>query len=287
MNADKKVLACVDHSRFATYVADYAAWAATQMGAPLELLHIIEKTSLPVRSEDHSGAIGVDAQKQLLDTLSADEALHATAARELGRQLLTTLRERVNHHMPISVDIRQRSGELEQTLHEYQHGVELMVLGRRGQSAESTQRDLGHNLERVVRALSRPVLTVNEPFAIPENALFAFDGSAVTRRGVDLLAASGLCRDMPLLLLMSGKSGNEQQKKLDRAALRLADSGIQVEAKFMPGDAETVIANMIQSHGIDLLVMGAYGHSMLRSLVFGSKTADLLRASSVPTLLLR
>ena len=39
--------------------------------------------------------------------------------------------------------------------------------------------------------------------------------------------------------------------------------------------------------GIDLLIMGAFGHSPLRSLFFGSKTADLLRSSGIPTLLLR
>ena len=32
---DRKVLACVDQSRFADTVADYAAWAARRMDAPL------------------------------------------------------------------------------------------------------------------------------------------------------------------------------------------------------------------------------------------------------------
>jgi hypothetical protein len=41
------------------------------------------------------------------------------------------------------------------------------------------------------------------------------------------------------------------------------------------------------SNGIDMLLMGAYGHSPLRSLLFGSKTDDLLRSAKVPTLLLR
>jgi nucleotide-binding universal stress UspA family protein len=36
-----------------------------------------------------------------------------------------------------------------------------------------------------------------------------------------------------------------------------------------------------------MLLMGAYGHSPLRSLLFGSKTSDLLRSAKVPTLLLR
>ncbi len=33
--------------------------------------------------------------------------------------------------------------------------------------------------------------------------------------------------------------------------------------------------------------MGAYSHSPLRTWLFGSKTSEMLQASSVPTLLLR
>ena len=36
-----------------------------------------------------------------------------------------------------------------------------------------------------------------------------------------------------------------------------------------------------------MLIMGAYAHSPLRSLLFGSKTSDLLRSAKIPTLLLR
>jgi nucleotide-binding universal stress UspA family protein len=65
------------------------------------------------------------------------------------------------------VDIRQRYGELEETLLEQEERVRLIVLGRRGRSAETTQRDLGRNVERVVRALHRPILTVTEGFSEP------------------------------------------------------------------------------------------------------------------------
>lgn len=54
-----------------------------------------------------------------------------------------------------------------------------------------------------------------------------------------------------------------------------------------PGDTESTIAAYIAEHSIDLLTMGSYGHSMLHSWLFGSKTTDLLRASRIPTLLLR
>ncbi|MCT7085102.1 universal stress protein, partial [Salmonella enterica] len=40
-------------------------------------------------------------------------------------------------------------------------------------------------------------------------------------------------------------------------------------------------------HGIDLLVMGAYGHSRIRQFLVGSTTRTMLRTATMPVLLLR
>ena len=69
--------------------------------------------------------------------------------------------------------------------------------------------------------------------------------------------------------------------------MTLEAAGFEVLASLIPGDAERVIAKSVRVQEIDLLIMGAYSHSPLRTLVFGSKTSDLLRAATIPTLLLR
>ncbi len=46
------------------------------------------------------------------------------------------------------------------------------------------------NVERVVRALHKPVLTVTEGFKEPRRIMIAFDGSIVTQRGVKMVAES-------------------------------------------------------------------------------------------------
>ncbi len=86
---------------------------------------------------------------------------------------------------------------------------------------------------------------------------------------------------------MSGQPGTDAARQLDWARATLQAASFDVNATIRPGDAETLIARTVQEQSIDLLVMGAFGHSPLRSLLLGSKTADLLRSSPVPTLLLR
>ena len=65
MKPEQRVIACVDQSAYADTVTDHAAWAALRMGAPLELLHVIDRHPETALSSEHSGAIGPDAQQAL------------------------------------------------------------------------------------------------------------------------------------------------------------------------------------------------------------------------------
>ena len=287
MKNENTVLACVDQSHFADYVADYAAWAACRMAAPLEFLHVIDRHPEIATGDDHSGAIGFDAQEILLHQLSNEDESRSKAARERGRIFLNALRERAIVAGVKAPDVRQRYGVLEEALVEQEDGVRLFVFGRRGESAEATQRDLGRNVERVVRALHKPILAVTDSFIEPRRVMIAFDGGIVTRRGVEMVAASPLFRGLPVHLLMSGKESQNASKQLEWAKTTLEAANFAIFPSLIPGDAESVIAKAVREQDIDMLIMGAYSHSPLRSLLFGSKTSDLLRSAKVPTLLLR
>jgi nucleotide-binding universal stress UspA family protein len=287
MNIENKVLACVDQSPFADPVGDYAAWAAARMDAPLELLHVIERHPEIGDPRDHSGALTPNAQEQLLGELSAQDEIHTRRAREQGRIFLNRLRERALAAGVASVDMRQRHGHLEETLRDWESGVRLFVLGRHGQSAAKDRLDLGSNVERVVRVLQRPVLTVTEGFKAPQRVLMAFDGTALTRRGVLMVAGSPLLRGLPVLLLMAGKLRQQGPREMAWAADILRKAGFTVQESVQAGDAESVILQTIKTEAIDLLIMGAYSHARWRSMVFGSKTGELLRKVRIPALLLR
>lgn len=50
---------------------------------------------------------------------------------------------------------------------------------------------------------------------------------------------------------------------------------------------DKVIAEIVEGDGMDILIMGAYGHSRIRSLVIGSTTTEMIRSCRVPVLLFR
>lgn len=284
---DNKVLACVDLSPYAEHVADHAAWAAARMGAPLEFLHVINRHSELQGAQDHSGAIGANAEENLLKNLSEQDAVRTRAEREHARGFLNNLRARAEAAGAGTVDTRQRHGDLAETLSEQQAGVRLCVLGRRGASANVTQRDLGRHVEWVVRSLQCPVLVVPETFNPHGTVLVAYDGSSGMRRGIEKLAASPLLKGLPLRVLMSGKPQAQAPAQLDWAVQTLRKAGFETQGNVVPGAPETVIRQAIGEHEAGLLVMGGYSHSPLRSLLLGSRTRDLLRTCAVPALLLR
>ena len=71
-------------------------------------------------------------------------------------------------------------------------------------------------------------------------------------------------------------------------SVSLARHGYQAEAAHVVAEDMTV-GDMILSRaadaGVDLIVMGAYGHSRLREFILGGGTAHVLRHMTVPVLM--
>ncbi len=102
-----------------------------------------------------------------------------------------------------------------------------------------------------------------------------------------MVAGSPLLRGLPCHLVMAGSDTAEKRAKLEQARKTLEDAGIEAPTAILPGESELVLRQYQQDKGIDLIIMGAYGHSRIRRLLIGSTTTAILRQSVVPVLLLR
>ncbi|MGB4584847.1 MAG: universal stress protein [Rhodoferax sp.] len=287
MNNEQIILACVDSTAASDAVADYAAWAAHRLQAPMELLHVLDRHVELTAGQDHSGAIGLGAQEKLLAKLSEEDEERTRAARETGRVFLNRLRERAVASGATSVDTRLRHGEVEETLAEQQDRSRLLVIGRAGSTASNQGTGLGKHLEWVVRSVNRPVLVTTDTYSEPGKVLFAFDGSSVTRKGVEMLTGSPLLKGLSLHLLMSGTSNAQSQSQMEWAVQLLKKAGMDVTSEIVAGGPQDAVAHALRTQGFNFLVMGAYSHSPLRGLFMGSKTSEMLKDAKVATLLLR
>lgn len=286
MGTRDQVIGCVDGSEFAGAVCDCAAWASTRLSAPLTLLHAIEYRhgQAPV---DMTGSIGFGSQESLLEALAAHDHHAGKLAMERGRHLLETARERVQAAGAPPPTLRQVHGSLVEQVEDVEAAARLLVIGRRGEGAHAAPHHLGSSLERIIRALHCPILVVPAAFQPPASFMLAFDNSASTRKGVEVLMRGPLFTGMRCHLVTAAEAGSELDLAHQGARRQLQSAGFDVRGGVYQGDAETVLTAYLQDHGIELLVMGAYGHTRIRQLLVGSTTTSMIRGVTTPLLLLR
>ncbi|SCZ66633.1 universal stress protein [Thiohalomonas denitrificans] len=280
------VTACIDGSSASPAVCDYAAWASLRMEAPLNFLHVLDKSEYPAQS-NLSGNIGLGSREALLEELADLDEKRGKLALEQGRLMLEAARERAIEDGVADPATRQRHGDLVETLTEMEEEIRLLVIGKQGRDGDSVGEHIGSHLENVVRIMHRPILVTTPLFQEPGRVMIAFDGSATTRKGVEMVASSPLFRGLPCHVVMVGAEDADTQAELNWAKETLEAAGFEAPATILPGEVESVLCEYRKEHDIDMLIMGAYGHSRIRQFLVGSTTTSVVRSANVPVLLLR
>ncbi|WP_084862005.1 universal stress protein [Salibaculum halophilum] len=280
------LIALVDGSAYSESVCHHAAWIAGRTGFTVKVYHVMGRRSAP-ENQDLSGAIRLGARSRLLEQLSELDAERAKLAHDHGRAILEDAKAIIAGDGAISVQTRLRQGDLVETITAKEDTGDMIVIGKRGEAAGMAMEHLGSNLERIVRASHRPVFVANRAFTVPQKVLVAFDGGASSLKAVDYIARSPVFAGLQITLVFAGAATPEIDAALANAAATLRAGGFEAETRTAPGEPEKVLAQMTGADGHDLLVMGAYGHSRVRSLLIGSTTTEMLRSCKVPVVLMR
>lgn len=280
------VLACIDGSRSSPAVCDYAAWASMRLSAPLVFLHVLDHSQFPTQS-DLSGNIGLGSREHLLQELAELDEKRGKLMREQGRLMLEAAAERAVTDGVVEPVTRQRHGDLVETLADLQGEIRLLVMGRQGEEGDSLGQHVGSHLESVIRTLHKPILVTAGEFRQPRSVMLAFDNGPSTRKGIEMITESPLFQGLPIHLLMVGADTNDAWEALNAAKARLESAGHEVIASIRAGDVEKTLLGYEEEHDIDMIVMGAYGHSRIRQFFVGSTTTSILSSTTRPLLLLR
>jgi len=188
------------------------------------------------------------------------------------------------NHGP-SATWREISGdEIETTIAEARFH-DLVVLGRPPQATALSTNGLG----AVLVGSGRPLLIA--PKSAPENlaptiAVAWKDGPETARA---MSAAAPLLRRAQKIVVLTADEDNGRTRtsveSAERIAAQLRRPGCTSEAQLVvPGGRALPdsILDTATAAGADILVMGGYGHSRLRELVFGGFTRHVLNASPLP-----
>lgn len=281
-----RVVACIDGSRAAPAVCDYAAWASRHMETPLMLLHVLDEGRYPAEP-DLAGSIGLGSREHLLDELADLDRKRSKLALEHGHHMLDEAEARVQKAGIAEVVKRQRHDNLTDSLLALEKETRLFVMGLHGESSSDRDIHIGSQLETVIRSVHRPILLVPDEFTQPKSAMLAFDGSETAFKGVEMVAASPVLKGMPLHLVMVGADTADRWEQLRKAEKMLAGLDVEITLAIRAGDVEPTLHAYQDEHDIDMLVMGAYGHSRIRQFLVGSTTTTMLKTAKKPLIILR
>ncbi len=147
--------------------------------------------------------------------------------------------------------------------------------------------------ERLVLDGGRPVLVLppGQTAQIPpKRVLIAWNNSPQSARAV--FDSLDLMRDAEaitvLTLASNGEARREAEAHANKLAANLGRHGLEAKVEAVETghiSASDYLMTRLDQDGADLLVMGCYGHSRFRELVFGGVSRAMLGGMKVPTVM--
>jgi nucleotide-binding universal stress UspA family protein len=270
----KDLLIHIDNSRACEQRLDVAIRIAQRHMAHLTGLYAMPHFDVPIYAKvPHAARQALEETRQgLLESANAARAMFDAAMDSAG----------------VVAEWRYIEGEVTAALNGSARYVDLVILGQHDpDDATDTTRGLA---DRIVLEAGRPCLVI--PYigaqdTLGQRVLVAWNARREAVRAVnDALPilqgaenVSVLAVDPPV-----GEAGEGAIPCVD-ICHHLARHGVHAEARSTPGadiEVGNILLSLAADLGIDLIVMGAYGHSRLRETVLGGVTRHMLHHMTVP-----
>ena len=167
---------------------------------------------------------------------------------------------------------------------------DIIVMSRTGYSRiASSQEKVDPLVTQVLRGSIRPVLVAGRTFHEEidlHTILVAFDGSIHASRALLAAAELGARPGVICKLVTVASSEDAGRETLAPAEAFLCHHDVTPEKKVVTGAKPSeVICKLATAAHADILIMGAYGHSPMREMLFGSTTERVLSHCGATVLL--
>ncbi|WPJ96493.1 universal stress protein [Coraliomargarita algicola] len=281
----KNILICTDGSSYSHEACLYGAWLSQQTQAAISVLYVTDLRQFEIPAvADFSGSLGIQPFEGMISQMHEVEEIKADFVQE---HALKTLKDAGVDESQIT--FHHETGLLVEVMSDYADVADLVLLGKRGENVNFATEHLGSMLERVLRSVEQPCLVTNRQFKPISEVAIAYDGGTSCQKALDYIAANEPFRsmDLHLIVCVEGHKEEEATQRLQDAESKLQAAGLFPQCQILNGEVETAIANYVEQTKIDLLLLGAYGHSRIRELLIGSTTTELLRRCRVPVLCFR
>jgi nucleotide-binding universal stress UspA family protein len=256
------------------------SWSAAQ--------HAVQ-IARPFRAKIH-GIYAIDAkviQGDLLDDLKIDPEVARKTYSDKGQKLMEDFSEKCREAglvcQPV-IDTSAIPDLIRKTAREVD--AELIVMGKKGVSAQWTGPLLGSTTEAMVRRSRRPVLLAQGSYEPIKKAYVAYDGELVSIRALRFTA--DICEHCKWEMCVISVHDSEQPRnRLLREAEEMAElHKLKITTIGKSGDVTEQILAAASEDPNALIAVGAYSSSLKR-LILGSVSEEVMRRAPQPVLIYR
>jgi nucleotide-binding universal stress UspA family protein len=282
----RSILALIGGGERDEVILRTARAAAAPLGAHLEVLHVRVSPHVAMGNDAHAQfALGAGVQNAFQD-LETRAGTFSQLASDHAVDFLKLLEERrTAAEPPVTATYREMHDATVERLIDEACKHDLLVIGRLRQRQGLAQ----STLEQLIRECTRPLLIPAAAATddVTHRVMVCWNGSENVRKAVRACEPL-LLRARQVVFVAVGVLDAEASREAASLVGRLAQEGVDAELKTMHSKDSAADALAFVAHQLDasLVVMGAYGRSRLRQLLFGSCTEDALRCIDRPVLLM-
>jgi nucleotide-binding universal stress UspA family protein len=274
----KDILICLEGSPSSQQAIELGGQLGLRLQATLVGLAIVDEPD--IRAGAATGIGGAAYKKDRDATLLKDAHEHAGAWIEA---FLSRCRE-----LGVAARAFEKRGRPAATILEEMRRHDLTLIGRSVNFLFETESQDHETRDAVLHRAPKPVLVVPEQPAEAGNAvLIAYDGSTAAKRAIRAFAESGLAKDRVLHCSSVGDEGTAAYELAMRGCELLRELGLRAEPHSVVSPLSIAEAILVERRklGAAMVVSGAYAHSRLSHLIWGSVTSELLEKTVVPLFL--
>jgi len=274
----KDLLVLIDPSEASLRRFDFALALADSHDAHLTALLLVPEPYIPA-------AVGVNIPANVLEQQRAQ-------AVEEARALIERYDSRAGR-FGRPVEFRHEIAPVDRLppiLTRHARHADLAIVGQPDPEAEAVDQDL--LVEAAFMHSGRPAIVV--PYigpreAPPKTVMCCWDGSREAARAInDAIPVMDRAERVLVVTVDAEKLGGRVGPIAGAdMAVHLAHHGIEVDVRNVESgglDVPDVLLSLAADESVDLMVMGGYGHSRLREIVFGGVTQHVLEHMTVPVL---
>jgi len=276
----KSILIPTDGSESNKVSLEYGLYLARRFDAQITGLHVVDIRSLegPLLS-DLAGSLGFSPYQSYLPKFQK-------VLEERGDLILEGFQEACEAHS-IQPKLKRLSGVVSSVIVEEAKKVDLVIIAQRGEHERWSNGLLGSTTESVVRRSPRPVLVSPNAFRECNNILLAYDGSVESNRALKTACELFSGGDTHLEGIVVTGSAKKCVTLTEEVESFVEPYKMDVEIACVEGEAAREILDHAGKKGIDLIIMGAFGHSRIHDLILGGTSAYIIRNTTLPVLLHR